>query len=157
MKNSNKTILILILILLILQFTFTTLVSANDVKHISNNSQIIEKSNEELYKDFFITLLQPYTQKAVDDYYTNYLKSIPLVDPWYVKLLSIERSVTPSFTFVIKLEVAPYIGPHNPVGIDHITFNVNNRGDVKLETFEHIKSYEIQPGYQIEIKTWPPK
>jgi hypothetical protein len=57
-----------------------------------------------------------------------------------------QHSLTP-FVFVIKVEVAPYIGPHNAVGIDHITFNVNPSGDVKLEKYEHIKSYEIQPGY----------
>ena len=91
------------------------------------------------------------------DYYSKYLNSPPQEDPWYVKVLNIERSRPKSFEFVIKVEVAPYIGPHNSVGIDHITFNVNSRGEVKLEKFEHIKSYEIQPGYQNQIKTWPPE
>jgi hypothetical protein len=136
--------------------TYATSVET-DGKPLLNKYREIENSKEELYKDIFITLLEPYTEKAIADYYSKYLNSPPQEDPWYVKVLNVERPRPKSFEFVIKVEVAPYIGPHNSVGIDHITFNVNSSGDVKLEKFEHIKSFEIVPGYQSIIKTWPPK
>ena len=51
----------------------------------------------------------------------------------------------------------PYVGPHNSVGIDDITFKVNASGEVLMEKFEHIKSFDIAPNYKNIIKKWPPR
>lgn len=157
MRRANKSVLILIILALGLQFIVITFVSAKDVNPILNKNKVVQDSNEQVYKDAFVTLLQPYTDKAIADYYAKYLNTPPQENPWYVKVLSIERSNPKSFEFVVKIEVAPYIGPHDAVGIDHITFNVNSIDDVKLDKFEHIKSFEIAPNLQNIIKSWPPK
>lgn len=57
-----------------------------------------------------------------------------------------------SFLFNLKLRVDSYIGPHNSVGLDYITVTVGGSGDVKIDRFEHIKSFELPPNYQHIIK-----
>lgn len=101
-----------------------------------------KESKEELYKDIFITLLDPYIQKAIEDYYEK-----PLFhDPWSVEVLDIERpNGDGTFWFRIKLKVMPYVMAHNVVGTDHITFNVSGDGEVKIEKFQHIKDHPIPP------------
>ncbi len=98
---------------------------------------------EELYQDVFMTVLLPYSQEAVSKYYEKNTGYSPNVDPYGPTVLSIERpDGYRTFLFIIKLEVVPYLGAHNPIGVDHITIRVSS-GEVKVETFEHIKSYPI--------------
>ncbi|MDF2943266.1 MAG: hypothetical protein K0S01_2124 [Herbinix sp.] len=124
-----------------------------------NNSSLPEVSTEKMCNDIIISLLFTHTQRAVDNFYSKYLKEIPGVDPHYDKVLSIERIGGESrHYFLIKVETMPYIGPHITVGRDHITFRLNALGEVTLEKFEHIESSKILPlRYPDIIKNWPPQ
>jgi hypothetical protein len=51
------------------------------------------------------------------------------------------------FGFEIMLQVSPYLGAHNSIGTDLITFRISS-GEVTVEKFEHIKSYPIPPWLQ---------
>ncbi len=103
---------------------------------------------EELYQDVFMTMLLPYIQEAVSNYYEENTGYSPNVDPYGPVILSIERpNGYRTFLFIIKLEVAPYLGAHNSIGVDHITIRVS-AGEVKVEKFEHIKSYPVPPWLQ---------
>lgn len=143
------------------------MVSYSSVIHSVNNSKVYanntfkppEGTREELYQDIFLSLLEPYTEKTIDDFYSKYLTDLPGSAPYFESVLSVQRigNEPRTFDFLIKLEVAPYIGPHNSVGVDHITFRVRASGEVTLEKFEHIKSFEIAPNYQNIIKKWPPQ
>lgn len=105
-------------------------------------------SLEELYQDVFMTMLLPYIQEAVSHYYEENTGYSPTVDPWQPDILFIERpDGYRTFAFVIKLGVAPYLGAHNPIGVDHLTIRVSP-GEVSVEKFEHIKSYPIPPWLQ---------
>lgn len=94
-------------------------------------------SNEELYKDIFIAQLDPCIRKAIQNYYRkpyNY-------DPWDVDIIDIKRPYgdrTPFF--IIKLQILPYVGAHNTVGIDILTVNVSIGQECKIEKFEHTKN-----------------
>ncbi len=121
--------------------TFTSAETISMVRTNPNNNYISpEGSKEELYQDIFMAMLNPYIQKAVNDYYGNYF----VVDP-FAKILSIERpnGYRTSY-FIIKLQVMPYQGAHNTVGIDNITLSVSTSG-AKVEKFEHIESSKITP------------
>lgn len=62
-------------------------------RFISDNIQVsIEESKEELYKKLFITLLYLHVQKAIDDYYDEYMTYLPREDPFSYKILNIEKS-----------------------------------------------------------------
>jgi hypothetical protein len=102
-------------------------------------------SREELYQDIIVTLLEPHMSRAIKDYYgTSYG-----FDIWGTDIIEVERpngNRTP--IFIIKLQIAPYIGAHNTVGIDNLTFRVSVGNQGVLEKFEYIKSYPIPPWLQ---------
>lgn len=69
-----------------------------------------KQSQQELYQDVFVTLLGPYIQKAIDDYYGQILTISPMYSPEYVEILNIERPMGyRSFSYIIKLQVEPYV------------------------------------------------
>ncbi|TGE37249.1 DUF3888 domain-containing protein [Desulfosporosinus fructosivorans] len=107
-------------------------------------SKAPKQSQQELYQDVFVTLLDPYIQKELDDYYGRLLSISPMYSPEYVEILNVERPMGyRSFSFIIKLQVEPYVGPHESIGIDRLTIRVGSgEGEVKVEKHEHIKSYE---------------
>jgi hypothetical protein len=117
----------------------------------------IEGSTEELYQDIYITLLDPSIQKAVNNYYKKYFKILPTVAPYEVDVLGIDRPFGyRTFVFVIKVQVMPYIGPHNSVGVDNITLKIEPGSKVQIEKYEHIKSFELPSNYQNAIiDKWP--
>lgn len=126
----------------------TTVLYPSDIPY-----QPPEQSREELYQDIFISLLMPYIQNEVDKYYSKYLKQRLEVFPYTVFVLSAERpDGYRTFFFRLKLRVDSYIGPHIPVGLDYITATVEGSGDVKIEKFEHIKSYVLPPNYEDIIR-----
>lgn len=113
----------------------------------------IEKSSEELYQDIFFSLLSPYIQKSVEDYYKKFLTDIPTVDPWNIDILSVERpNGYRTFLFVLKVQVTPYVGPHLDVGVDRLTITIHGTGNVEVNRFEHIRDSELPPYYQNIIK-----
>lgn len=109
----------------------------------------LEDSKDKLCNDILVSFLSRYTQEAVSNYYSKYLKNIPSADPLFDKVISVERLPGEKgqirHDYLITIETSPYLGAHNSVGIDHVTFRINALGDVSLEKFEHIKSYEIPP------------
>lgn len=112
-----------------------------------------ENLKEKLYLDILMTLLLPNMQNAVDNYYKEYLSTTPSVAPYDVSILSMDRiGENGTFDFRIKLELHPYVGPHLDVGLDYITVRVNPVNKVKIEKFEHIKSYGLPSHYQNIIK-----
>lgn len=112
-----------------------------------------EQSREELYQDIFVSLLMPEIQKSVDNYYKEFFTDTPMVAPYDLTILKAERpNGYRTFVFMIELEVYPYFGAHNSVGVDRITIRLGGSGDVKVEKFEHIKSYELPPNYQNIVK-----
>ena len=114
-----------------------------------------EQSREELYQDIFISLLLPDIQKAVDNYYKEFLTDGPMVAPYTVYVLNAERlEHYRSFIFRLKLRVNSYIGPHLDIGTDYITITIGAGDKPKIEKFEHIKSeyLDLLPNYQNIIK-----
>ena len=103
-----------------------------------------EQSREELYQDIFISLLLTDIQKAVDNYYKEFLNDGPMVAPYTIYVLNAERlEHYRSFIFRLKLRVDSYIGPHLDIGTDYITITIAAGDKPKIEKFEHIKSYYL--------------
>ena len=114
--------------------------------------QPAEQSKEELVTDMFFALLLQNIQEAVSNYYSDYLTTSPLVYPYQIKILNMERTNGyRGFVFLITLEVTPVVGPHNPVGRDQLTFSITP-SEVKLKEFKHMETYELPPNWQDIIK-----
>ena len=146
MKKVIITILcILIIIIGILGLTnksttsFKSQLTSNQLERITPNDPV--------YYDLFITMLFPYVEEAIADYYNEYMTYPPTEAPWSYKFIRIERMPNLSYSFTVELEVQPYIGPHLSVGRDRITFKIE-LDKVSVEKFEHVESYELPPNYQ---------
>lgn len=141
----RRAILIVSLILIISGTVFFFNVDGWQLRTQLLQDRPPERSTEELYQDIFVTFLSPYIDKAVEDYYGKPYS----VAPYLTEVLSVERpNGYRTFAFRIKLKIRPYIGPHISVGEDNITILVEYDPKVKVEKFEHIKSYELPPHYQ---------
>ena len=123
----------------------------NSIPIISNNLSMSDSKSyfspgipskgsiEEIYQDVFMAFLDPHIKKAVEEYYGRPFS----VDPWSNKVLYIRRpNGYRTICFELEIKVIPYYGPHNSVGIDHITLTVNSNGDVVVSKFEHIETHD---------------
>lgn len=99
-----------------------------------------EGSIEELYKDIIVTLIEPYITNEVKAHYGQLLQ----YDLFNIKFLKIERPSYRSFDFTIKLQIMPFVGAHNTVGIDDVTIRISPI-KTQVEEFKHIKSFPIPP------------
>lgn len=106
-----------------------------------------EGSVEELYKDIIVTLINPYITREIEKNYGQLLQ----YDLFNIEFLNIERTNYRSFSFLIKMQIWPFVGAHNTIGIDKITIRINP-SETKVEQFEHIKSFSIPPHLKYPYK-----
>lgn len=52
-------------------------VNGNAATFSESTNKAPEQSKEELYQDIFVTLLDPYIKKAINDYYGQFLTTLP--------------------------------------------------------------------------------
>lgn len=127
---------------------FALLIAPLQTSAASNFYQPPEKSKEELVMDLFLSLLLPHIEKPVADYYLRSLTEPPMVYPYQIKIINMERTNQyRGFLFSVKIEITPVVGPHIEVGKDHLTFTITP-SDVTLQKFEHIETYELPPNWQ---------
>lgn len=147
-----------VLVAILAIFASVSLFARPDI--ISAKFQLPNADTKELlYRDIFMTLLMPKIDDAIDNFYGKYLNVLPREDPWAIKILDIERpNGDRTSLFIIKLQVLPYLGPHNSIGRDNITIRVRYGSEPETLKFEHLESYPIPIHYKNVIKTkWPPE
>jgi hypothetical protein len=138
----KKTIVFICLITIITLFSLSALAiepQPNAKEGLSYEYTPKEGSIEELYKDIIASLITPYISKSVQGYYGHQY----LFDLSSIKFLRIERPMGyRSFLFIIKVQIMPFIGAHNVIGIDNVTIRIEGQ-NTKVEKFEHIKNFPI--------------
>ena len=110
-----------------------------------------QDTKEMMVHDILMLLLGPEIDKAVSDYYSKYFTEPPLVYPYEIEIVKIERiDGFRTFHFLITLETTPVFGAHNPVGRDRLTFEIAPTipGQLQLKNFEHLESFELPPHLQ---------
>jgi hypothetical protein len=111
-----------------------------------------QESREELYHDLFITLLSPYIDTRIDEYYSKLFTISPTVYGYMIDIISVERiHGYRHFSFFVTLEVTPVVGPHISVGKDRLVFEIG-AGGPKLLKFEHLEMHELPEHWQNIIK-----
>jgi Protein of unknown function (DUF3888) len=127
LRKISVSILAICLMLNVMLYNYSIAVPAAPIQQLSN-------SNEALYKDkLIISLLSPYIGKEMDKQYNGF---VPF-DIGSIKLTDLKQDVDGFYH--VKVEVKPYKGAHNFIGIDSITFKVNILGETQVEKFEHVK------------------
>ncbi len=114
---------------------------------------------EQLYRDLSLTLLYPSIDAAVKDFYQDYFKVIPHDDIFSIEILDVSKpEYQGAYTFQITLELMPYLGPHNSVGRDRITFLITPSVAPQVVSFEHLESFALPENYADLAKgAWPPE
>jgi len=141
----KKLLIVLSLLLLFLKSPILTYAEPDYYKPA-------KESKEELMMDLFFSLLLPNVQKAVSNYYADYLNISPLVYPYQIKIVKMERTNGyRGFMFLVTIEVTPVVGPHIEVGRDQLTFSITP-SDVILKNFKHMETNELPPNWQDIIK-----
>lgn len=100
-----------------------------------------QSSKEQVMGWLIINYLSPYIKKSLKNYYGG---NVPycLTDP-ASKILEANFEEDKSY-FIIKLQIEPYLGTHNPIGLDNFTFKINlSDNKFTLEKYEHIKSFKV--------------
>jgi hypothetical protein len=140
------------LIITIFISTLSVLFTANSfITPEVSSKQIIQQgyksadnSNAKMYHDALSALLSPHVDKAIDGWYSKNPQYIGgTVDPWDIKIISIERIPYKTLWFNIKVEVMPYTLAHISTGKDRITFELLPTGDATVIKFEHLESYPL--------------
>lgn len=146
----KKSVTIALSVLLI---TFS--IPLNVIALAATNNKITklpENSKEAIYQDVTISLLIPYIQKEINNYYKEYLTEIPIVAPYSVDIINVKRKGGSGYLIQLELIVHPFVGPINTIGDDRIIIETGADGSVKIIKFEHIKSYQLPWNWQHIIK-----
>ena len=151
-----KKIIVIISMLCIFTLIISMFLRTNKNTNLSGVPSISDQfSNmihgEQMYYNLFVTMIYPYVEEAIADYYSEYMTYPPGEAPYSYKFINIERTPGLNYSYTLVLEVQPYVGPHLSVGQDRITFKIDLYG-IEVEKFEHIKNYELPPHYQDIIK-----
>jgi hypothetical protein len=140
----KKVAFIIILIIMIFTnafFTNSTYASVYKTKSFLGASfKPPVGSKTELYQDIFVTLLDSCISEAIKNYYHKAYA----YEPYDIDILNVYRpNGYRTFDFLIQLQVMPYVGAHNIVGVDNITIEVSYGIGCKVKKFEHLKNYPI--------------
>ncbi|MBS4192054.1 DUF3888 domain-containing protein [Bacillus sp. FJAT-49705] len=122
---------------------------------IASNANIQQDSKELMIQDILMLFLGEPIEKAVNEYYSKLLTINPLVYPYQIDVIKVERlGGFRTFHFKITLEVTPVVGAHNSVGKDRITFEIAPTipSQVKLMKYEHLETHELPPNWQEIIR-----
>lgn len=95
-------------------------------------------------------MLAPKIQEQINKYYKEKLTVLPTFAP-FLGPVNILVGYFDSHINV-NVTITPYVGPHLDVGMDLISFKIDNRGTVEVLEYEHIQDYELPPNWKHIIK-----
>ena len=127
----------------------------------TNQDEVMTTSNmqtshtSEDYNQLLVNTYLSKIEEASNDFYDIYYTISPVVNYYSVFMKNI---ISDNNTYYVTFTSQPYLGPHDTIGIDEITFLADYRGNVKLENFNHIISYHLPDNLKdLEIKRVPGK
>ncbi|MDQ0192778.1 DUF3888 domain-containing protein [Paenibacillus wynnii] len=148
MKNKLKIILIL--------FSLMLIISPLETEAHSDIPKPQQDSTELQLQDMLMLFLRPTIQDAVNNYYSKNFKEPPLVFPYDIDVVQIKRkNGFRGFAFLITVNVMPFVGPHNYVGMDRMTLEVSAGPTAKLIKYNHLKDFELPPNWKHILRGTP--
>ena len=91
------------------------------------------------------------SKKFYDKYFSDELEYFNYI----FQVKDVEKQGEP-INIYITFKTTPMVGPHISVGDDEITYKVNASGNITLENFTHMKSYELPSRFKRNmIKPYP--
>lgn len=96
--------------------------------------------NSNSYESLLINTYLKKITEASDNFYKEYYTISPSINYYSVSLKEVSGNDSISY---VTFQTTPYLGAHNTIGIDEITFSADYTGIVTLDTFHHIVSYPL--------------
>ncbi|MDS0527130.1 DUF3888 domain-containing protein [Clostridium sp. SHJSY1] len=150
----KKIVFVISLLTVITTFTFPCSAYELAIKQQPKIEQyeVTENSKEIIYRDMVISLLIPYMQKEINNYYKEYLTELPVIFPYSVDIVNVDRQGGSGYLIRLEVIAHPFVGPINIVGDDRMIIETGAFGSVLIKKFEHIKSYPLPWNWQHIIK-----
>ena len=156
------TFLIIPMIGLSLIITTTLTSCSNATNSSAKATTALALDDPARLNDMVITLLMPQIANAVKNFYEPYLTVVPTVVPYFnSKITQIQggegiHEGAGNSHYIVTVEVMPYTGPHDPVGKDRVTLDLQmdeqEGSRVAVKNYEHVKSYTLPPNLQSLLK-----
>ena len=145
LKLLKKKILLIVCTILVLAILILIFVNKNEKYEEAINNEISFEQRycqEDFtflrYQDIFVTLLLPYIKDSISNYYGKSYS----VSPDYINVKDVKRiNGFRTFNFLIELEILPYKGQYEIIGVDRITFKISEDAKVEVENYKHIRDY----------------
>lgn len=113
-------------------------------------------NTQSTYNTILINTYLDKLQEASNDFYDEYLTISPTVAYYVVSVKKISSDPSTNATGFITFIVEPFVGPHDTVGADEITFSADYTGTIELKEFKHLKSFALPDNLKsIVIKPLP--
>lgn len=95
----------------------------------------------------------PYIREVSHEFYAEYYTEKPETEYSTTTV----KEIIPKKNFVkVIFTTKPYLGSHDTIGIDEITFSADQNGTIRLEGFDHIKTYELPENLKnLQLKPVP--
>jgi hypothetical protein len=139
--KKKKPLMLIILLSAILIFEIIYYLEKNEIiETISHRTSEEDEIKDELILSFFMDNIRSDSSTYYDNYFSMHLAYYDYV----TKILDLKRGSESNRRYIyITFGSTPMIGAHNPVGYDEISYKVDIQGNTTLESFTHLKSYDI--------------
>jgi hypothetical protein len=153
MKQKKPLILIILLSAILLVEIMYYLQKNDVIEIISHKITNEDEIKDELILSFFMNNIESESSVFYDNYFPEHLAYYD----YDTKILDLKRGSELNRRYIyITFGSTPMIGAHNPVGYDEISYKVDVQGNITLENFIHLKSFEIPEHLRTNmIKTYP--
>lgn len=132
-KRIRRIAIISVLTLLcVISFAKATNQNGNFVQTISANTET------DIYKETLTVSLLKELQQASNRYYDGSYSVFPTVE---LATTELEQIYKQEGKTILEFKIMPFIGPHNTVGIDHLTLSLDNRGNVTILDYQHSENF----------------
>lgn len=113
------------------------------------------KANLNMQSTYNTLLVNTYLKKiqdATNDFYDEYLTTSPTVAYYVVSVKKIALDGSTNSTGFITFIAEPFVGPHDTVGTDEISFSADYTGKIELTEYKHLTSYALPDNLKSLIK-----
>jgi len=126
-----------------------------DQDNVMSSAYMQSSDKQDDYKQLLVNTYLTKIIEASDNFYDEYYTISPIVNYYSVNVKNIFSYNRKNYITFTSL---PYLGPHDTIGIDEITFSADYLGNVTLEKFNHIISHHLPDNLKgLEKKRVPGK
>ena len=125
-------------------------IEETEYKYQENEIVAFEKLSD--YEKAFINTYLKLIESATHEFYSEYYTELPTVSYYYVRVTKLQSNQVLNPTLYITFRVSPYLGSHNVIGEDEITFSANYVGEIALVEYQHIITYDLPENMKGLIK-----